>query len=600
MEDSIQTIIVVIISVFLLFIFPVYMAYEKKDDISYVLAMRYTQDLVDEVRGKGYITKDMYDDYRAKLKITGNSYDINMTHEYNRYDPITNYYTVDENGKYTLVKTTTQEEKEDIINQGILEGKITEKATNIDKDTYIASVYGYQKIHSEDTYQISKQVYNTNYIESILNSEKKLLLNANTQTVKCDDNNEECQYAYIMNVDDNFNVTIKNTNTTLATVIYNMVTANTLDENTRIYVNYGGAILSSKWYGNVDFEKMDREKITLDKLHVIESFLPEYLYEEGKANQNVINRFTKSYDNEYAIEFDVKPTDVTVLRQKGDNVTGEHAIINYTGYNFALGNNQTSNNNSTLSVSVGLNGITLVTNASLKRGANTLTYFTNFTTYSEPYITTCVDTEQYACVDEFTGQQKTCTREIQIPCTKYQNAQRKITDYSELKLTCTTKGRINVTLKGKNSSIGNINGIISVNDENGILVGLNKVIYNPTSSLYSGNLGNSQLRGTNVVYKIDVRDRSIGISAEQTISNEMTILSYPVAIKDYTNVKIELKQKENYEGIYNAILFLNGEIVDESIDLNYIPKINVVGMTIIGNEQPRYFDGYIKNVRLYN
>ena len=49
MEDNIQTIIVVIISAFLLFIFPVYMAYEKKDDISYALAMRYTQDLVDEV-----------------------------------------------------------------------------------------------------------------------------------------------------------------------------------------------------------------------------------------------------------------------------------------------------------------------------------------------------------------------------------------------------------------------------------------------------------------------------------------------------------------------------------------------------------------------
>ena len=73
MEDNIQTIIVVIISIFLLFIFPVYMAYEKKDDISYALAMRYTQDLVDEVRNKGYITKYMYEDYRAKLKVTGNT-----------------------------------------------------------------------------------------------------------------------------------------------------------------------------------------------------------------------------------------------------------------------------------------------------------------------------------------------------------------------------------------------------------------------------------------------------------------------------------------------------------------------------------------------
>ena len=136
MEDNIQTIIVVIIAVFILFIFPVYMAYEKKDDISYALAMRYTQDLVDEVRSKGYITKYMYEDYRVKLKVTGNSYDIDMTHEYNRHDPITNYYMVDENGKYILVKSTTQEEKEKIIKDAIIEGKILETATDTEKNKY--------------------------------------------------------------------------------------------------------------------------------------------------------------------------------------------------------------------------------------------------------------------------------------------------------------------------------------------------------------------------------------------------------------------------------------------------------------------------------
>lgn len=592
MEDNIQTIIIAIISVFLLFIFPVYMAYEKKDDISYALAMRYTQDLVDEVRSKGYITKYMYEDYRAKLKITGNSYDINMTHEYNRYDPITNYYTVDENGKYTLVKTTTQEEKEDIIEQGIVLGKITDKDTNEAKDAYIASVYGYENIHSEETYQLSKQVYTTDYIESILNSEKKL----------CIDNNstDNCQYAYTMNIDDNFNVTIKNTNTTLATVLYNMVTANTLDENTRIYVNYGGAILSSKWYGDIDYAKMDREKITIDKLELIESFEPEQFYEESKASGNVINNFTQSYDGEYAIDFDVKPTDVTVLRQKGDNNTGDYPVQNYTGFNFAIGNNKSSNDNSMLSVSVGLNGISLITNTSLKRGASTITPFTNFATYQTPYITTCLDQEEYTCIDETTGEEKICTREVEIPCTKYQPAQRKITDYSELTLVCTTKGKININLKGKTSGIGNVNGTIEVKDVNGILVGLAKTISNPTSGIFEGTLGETLVRGTNVTYKIVVQDRSISVSAEQTISNEMTILSYPVSINDYVNIRIELKEKEEAEGIYTALLYLNGERVDESIEMDYIPKVNVVGMTIIGNEQPKYFDGYIKNVELYN
>ena len=609
MEDNLQTIVIVIISVFLLFIFPVYMAYEKKDDISYALAMRYTQDLVDEVRSKGYITKYMYEDYRAKLKITGNSYDINMTHEYNRYDPITNYYTVDKNGKYTLVKSTTQEEKENIIKQAILSGILDENITNDDKNKYVSSQYAEQlgvdeeNIRIEDTYQISKQIYTTKHIESVLNTEKKLMLNANKETIKCKDSEEICQYAYIMNVDDNFNVTIKNTNTTLATVIYNMVTANTLDKSTRIYVNYGGTILSNKWYGDIDYAKMDHEGIGLDKLNIIEEFPDEYFYEKTKAEYNVINNFTKEYDGEYTIEFDVKPTDVTVLRQKGDNINSSYPIQNYSGYNFAIGNNKQSNNNSKLSVSVGLNGISLVTSDSLKLSSSTTTSFTNFPTYKIPYETTCPDIEQYQCndVDE-NGEviEKTCEREIQVLCTKYQDAQREITDYSELRLICNTKGKINIRLKGKTSSVENINEIINIKDEDGILVGLDRTIYNPMSGTFNGTLGETLVRGTNIRYWIYISDRNISVAAEQEISNEMTILSYPATIEDYTNVRIELKEKENYKGIYNALLYLNSELVDQSIDLNYIPKVNVVGMTIIGNEEPRYFNGYIKNAKLYN
>ena len=134
MEDNIQTIIVVIISAFLLFIFPVYVAYEKKDDISYALAMRYTQDLVDEVRGKGYLTKNMYEDYRAKLKLTGNTYDIQLTHEYNRYDPITNYYKL-EDEKYILIKTTTQEQRKQFEQEKLIE--LSDTATDKEKQDFL-------------------------------------------------------------------------------------------------------------------------------------------------------------------------------------------------------------------------------------------------------------------------------------------------------------------------------------------------------------------------------------------------------------------------------------------------------------------------------
>lgn len=580
MEDNIQTIVIAVISVFLLFIFPVYMAYEKKDDISYALAMRYTQDLVDEVRSKGYITKYMYDDYRAKLKVTGNSYDINMTHEYNRYDPITNYYTIDVNGKYTLAKTTTQEEKKLLVNQGIAEGLLTDESTNSEQNKYIAILLQEEfkttadKIRIEDTYQISKQIYTTEYIESIIRSEKKLAPNSSGDQVNCDDinSNAGCQYAYIMNLDDNFNVTIKNTNTTLATVIYNMVTANTLDENTRIYVNYGGAILATKWYGDIDYAKMDHEKIQIAKLKVIQEFIDEQYYAKNKGNGNVINKFTTPYDGEYAIGFDVKPTNVTVLKQKGNNNTGDYPVQNYTGYNFAIGNNQSLASGSRLSISVGINGISLIVDNSIRYGASTNKSFTNFP-YEIPYTTST------GCTDGA------------VLCTKY--AQTDIEAYSKLRLRCTEKGSVKVTLQSNQSVLNNVSGEINVNDEHGILVGLDVVITNPTPKSITKEINGS-------LCIIDIQSRRISISASKVDASEKTILSYPAKIDKYTNVRLEIKEKEEKVGIYTALLYLNGERVDESIEMNYIPKVNVVGMSTIGNDQPRYFDGNIKNVKLYS
>ena len=430
MEDNIQTIIVVVISVFLLFIFPVYMAYEKKDDISYALAMRYTQDFVDEVRNKGYITKYMYEDYRAKLKVTGNSYDIDLKHEYNRYDPITKYYAVDENTKkYTLIRTTTQEEKEAWY------AEIEQPGRNI--TDVLRAEYGIDKV--EDTYELSTQTYTTNHILNVLNSEKKLLLNASEETVNCGDDNSatnKCQYAYTMNVDDTFNVTIKNTNVTLATVIYNMVTANVMDENTRIYVNYGGTILSSKWYGDIDYAKFE-PTVNLVDVELLYSMNEEKIFTSQSKPYTKIN---SSYSGEYKIQFDVKPGAVTELKEKGN-------ITSTGGFNFALGNYTANSRNNMLSVAVGYNGILLMT------------------------------------------------------------------------------------------------------------------------------------------------ERLEGATRNKTI-----ILSYPMAIKDYVTVEIEVRQKDN--GKCTAKLFVDGEKMDESVEMNYIPKVDSIGRTYIGNS-PNYFIGSIRNVQLY-
>lgn len=608
MEDNIQTIIVVIISAFLLFIFPVYMAYEKKDDIAYALAMRYTQDLVDEVRSKGYLTKNMYEDYRAKLKVTGNSYDIQMTHEYNRYDPITNYYKI-QNQQYVLVKTTTQEQRktyeDEVLEQGKQLGKISEDSSDKELKDYLQEIYkqnGIDKV--EETYQLSKEVYTSNHIVNVLNSERKLQLDSTSANVKCSDvydADDGCQYAYIMNVDDNFNVIIKNTNITLATVIYNMVTANTLDSNTRIYVNYGGAILANKWYGNIDYAKMKHDTLSLNKFsekiifdeperhfHITKDGGVYPTTDKMKDNSPIVN----NCDGLYVLDFDVKPQEVTELKEKG-----LIKIADYSGYNFAMGNDKEYNKQSMMSVSVGINGVSLIVNET-KNYTVTTSSLVNLPTYQKKIEKTRVVQEEYVYVDELTGQEKIGLRDKTETYFEYIPEQRKITDYSKITLNYASKGKIKVALKGK-SGVPDFESNIEVIDNNNLLAGLkNIVIENPTTNTYTGNIGQAtNKRGTNVNYSINITDTTIGITAGKYISEELTILSYPVTIKDYVNIRIEWEQRENKN--YVAMLFVDDEKVDESVELGTIPKVSVVGKTFIGNEE-RFFEGYLKNVKMYN
>ena len=575
MEDNIQTIIIVIISAFLLFIFPVYMAYEKKDDISYVLAMRYTQDLVDEVRSKGYITKYMYEDYRAKLKVTGNSYDIQLTHEHNRYDPITNYYTLKEDGLYELVKTTTQEQRKvrdnEIYEQAIYLGKLTSNSTKQEIDKYIAKVYkdneNIDKI--EDTFSLSKEVYGTSHIENVLNGKKLLLLNATSEKVVCGDNNDEnnvCQQAYIMNAEDNFNVIIKNTNTTLATVMYNMVTANVLDKNTRIYVNYGGSILSTKWYGNIDYSKLKHDTLSLDEFEEIFKLDNELYF---SLNNYPIEKIDKSYEGQYILEFDTKPTEVIELKSKGDILTAD-----YSEYNFAIGHDAETNTQNMMSVSVGLNGISLIGNVTTRLYTSTSMY------NLEMYDTGLIDPDTGLAHQE----------------------QRKITDYVYLKIQYESKGKLSILLIGKDLR-DTVKEIIEVKDDEDLLNGFVYINTNPQVGIYTGDISQAtNARGTKARYRVYIAENHINIAATKTVSNEATLLSYPVTIDDYVSVRIEMALDEEL-GQYVALLYLDGERVAKSIglgtDKSKLPRVNLVGGTNIGTEA-RYFRGWIKNVKLYN
>lgn len=572
MEDNIQTVVVVIISVFLLFIFPVYMAYEKKDDISYALAMRYTQDLVDEVRSKGYISKNMYEDYMARLKVTGNSYDVQITHEYKRYDPITNYYKI-EDGKYIFVKTTTREEKEEfeasITRQAIELGNIAEDSSENQITEYINSVYEAQNIQKvEDTYRLSTETYTTDHILNVLNSERKLLLNSDVNNIKCSDDtqsNDGCQYAYIMNVDDNFNITIKNTNITLATVIYNMVTANTLDDNTRIYVNYGGAILSNKWYGDVDYAKMKHDNLSLTKKHEQVVFAEARHYftsDDGDHYPTANISMSDNGDTRYVIEFEVKPEETTELREKG-NLN----LDSYSGYNFALGNSVANNAKDRLSVSVGFNGISLLVSSTANSNVKKTFYL--------PYYNQIMINDN--------GQQVSV------------QAQRQITDYNQLRIFY-QDGKLKCSLAG-NSNVddANITNVVAQSDVY-LWSSLNKTINNPKVNTYSAGTASNINEGLNTSYSIQVYNSYINVTANSIKEKRQTILSYAASIDQYTKVKIEFNEQAS--GSYVAALYVNDIKVAESLTLATVPIVDIVGKSIIGTEE-QYFSGYIRNVKIY-
>ncbi|MBR6688473.1 MAG: hypothetical protein IKL68_00450 [Clostridia bacterium] len=349
------------------------MAFEKKDDISYVLALRYTQEFVDSARSKGYITKDMYADYRQKLAVTGNHYEISMTHEQVKLEPLVQYYSEDAEGKLVLEKTTSKQEKEKTDAAALAVGMadpdrygIYPYSTDQDKLAFLDDWYtglGYKKII--ETYEATTHVYPTGHIEAILELENKLWLDATTEDFVCVDEWEaedlntspkkvnSCKYAYTMNENDMFTVIIKNTNVTPAALIYNMVTGNTIKNNIRVYVNYGGTVLNSRWYGKIDYTKMKHDTLEIYQMDLKSFFVGEKEFSKSEpiSNYTYFTQASRGYG--YMVEFEAKPLDTTDLQKVGTSIVAD----DIEKYNFVWG---TDAINIGMQISVGLNGISIL------------------------------------------------------------------------------------------------------------------------------------------------------------------------------------------------------------------------------------------------
>ncbi len=240
MDGVLQKVISVLIAVVIFFILPLYIVYEKKDDISYALALKITTDFVENVNSKGYLTDDMYNDFIMDLAVTDNSYDIIMEHTSKKYNPVIYSYTDDKSTirakfDYNLYKDQ-YENNQIVINDGSMAG------------TYNNLVLAYD---------LSEKKYTQDQILSVINSTDKTVntrgnleayktlgysnLPAISSIYNVGDSNPNNIYA--MNKGDEFNVIVRNRNTTLASVIYGMVTFGVGERSsTKIYVNYGGVV----------------------------------------------------------------------------------------------------------------------------------------------------------------------------------------------------------------------------------------------------------------------------------------------------------------------------------------------------------------------
>lgn len=227
MEDIIQRVFAVIFVVLVFFAMPLYMTFEKKDDISYALATKITSNFVDEVTAKGYLSESMYNDFISKLAVTGNTYDIKLEHIARKYSPVVNIYQKN-NNQFNLSQT--------------LEYHGNEVSEIKDEKKYIVGKKEYSKeeYNVEVTYSMYEEFY----------TEKQILryLTESSSNTKMKYQDSDNKIVYTMSVGDEFGVIVKNTNTTIATIFFNTFTFGAMsEENPRVYINYGGTIKNEEY-----------------------------------------------------------------------------------------------------------------------------------------------------------------------------------------------------------------------------------------------------------------------------------------------------------------------------------------------------------------
>lgn len=185
MKDTLSMIVAVIFIVILLVILPLYNYFERQDDMSYNLALKIVTMFVDEVTQNGYIDQNMYDKFIQRLGTTGNSYDIQIEAQ-------KKILTIDPNNV----------------------------SPDDGKETYI-------------------EQYKSYYNKDIFNDETGKTSNI------IDKDNSLKNDIFFLDVGDKFYVTVKNTNTTMASALLSIITSGVTKE--KVNITYGAIVKNNNW-----------------------------------------------------------------------------------------------------------------------------------------------------------------------------------------------------------------------------------------------------------------------------------------------------------------------------------------------------------------
>jgi|GEM_PF-3335131 len=240
MSENVQRVFSIMLAVIVFFMLPMYVAFEKKDDTAYALAVKITSELVENVKNNGYLSKKMYDEYISKLAVTGNEYDVRIEHKAYKYNPVISSYT---DATHTKISETFDY---DIYKDSYLSGVITYKGA-----PYVNLILSYAR---------NEEVYTESQILEVLSENSNILTTGMSKQEYASVNINDIPmqvnlYAsgilgpvYTMSKGDEFTIRVKNTNVTTAEIFFNTLTLGMASNPMpRVYVNYGCTVQNEKY-----------------------------------------------------------------------------------------------------------------------------------------------------------------------------------------------------------------------------------------------------------------------------------------------------------------------------------------------------------------